>query len=504
MKLRKYQKQDYKSVKKLLKEKDHIIFGASTGYGKSVIIHKFVKDALKKGERVIVIAPRRKLVKQLAETLDEFYPSIVMGADTDYDAEAELFVVSQATMINRLKKHGRAYFGHIDRILIDECHIGFNSKSAEILKQYYWETSKWVGLSATPIDSRGYRLEGWDYTMYEHQARDLIDMGFLTPIKVLVEEQPKGLDELKLTGGDYNESELSDFMMDGGRVSNVYKIYKKYALGRRVMVFAVTINHAEMIYNDFVRKGVRVGIAHSGLPESEEDGILEDFEQGYIDVLINVSKLTFGFDCPPVDCLIIARPSKSKALFYQIIGRALRLYEGKTEALILDVAGVIQEHGYPTAKYDYNKVKPPPKEKKEIEYQDSICDNCGYETQFKNCSRKVKETKAYTRTRWYCPECDEVMKELLVDNKEVKRLIEIADYTNTDKVTNSMVGKMIYSIAKRKKYKKGWIMFISKDYAKCPKLKEDMKIQYNRWKAKLCNLDTVLTNINKSREQYCG
>ena len=504
MKLRPHQKSDFKESNKKFKEVDHVLFGAATGYGKSAIVYNAVKKELKAGGRVIVVAPRRKLVKQLTETLMDFIPSVIMGSDTDYYKDANVYVASTATMHNKLKANGKPYFGNITKIIIDEVHINFGSVSMHLLQKHYWDSAKWLGLSATPIDDKGYRLESWDYTIYNHQTQDLINMDWLTPVKVLVEDKPQGLDDLKLTGGDYNEGDLSDFMMDGARVSNIYGIYKKYAKKRKVMIFAVTISHANMIYNDFVKRGVAVGVVHSDNPESEEEQVLHDFSSGEIQVLINVGKLTTGYDETSVDCLILARPTKSLRLFIQIIGRGLRLHKGKKECLILDVAGVIAEHGYPTMKRDFNKVKPPPKKKKEIEYQETICDLCGYSTQFKNCQRKVKETKKFTRTRWYCPNCNEIMKELVVDNKEVKRLKEIEDYTNTDKVENSQVGKMIYAIAKSKKYKRGWITFISNDYAKCPKLKEDMKIQYNRWKAKLCNLDTVLRNINMSREQYCG
>jgi len=163
-KLRKHQKKDYKEVKQELKEHDHVLLGAATGYGKSVVIHKFVKDAIKKGGRVVVIAPRRKLVKQLAETLAEFHPSIIMGADTVYHSSSNVFVCSTPTLNSRLKKNGKCYLGDITHICVDEVHINFNSPSMQRMVDLYWESSKWLGLSATPIDERGYRLEGYDHT----------------------------------------------------------------------------------------------------------------------------------------------------------------------------------------------------------------------------------------------------------------------------------------------------------------------------------------------------
>lgn len=495
-----HQKEDLKTLKKLLKKHDHILFGAATGYGKSSIIYNMVKKVLKKGGRVLVIAPRRKLVRQLSDTLEVFYPSQIMGIDTNYDEYADLFNASTPTLHNKLKKNGIDYLGKLDLILVDEVHINFGSKSMSMVMELYWNTAKWVGLSATPIDDRGYRLEGWDHTHYKWQTQDLIEAGWLTPVKVMVEDRPQGLDDIKMTGGDYNDGDLADFMSDGARVSNVYKVWKKYAKKRRTMIFAVNINHANLIYEDFVKNNVAAAVVHSDIDEDEEDIALADFGNGHVDVIINVGKLTTGFDETSVDCLLISRPTKSLRLFLQIIGRGIRLHDGKDECLILDVAGTIAEHGYPTMRRDFNKVKPAPKEKKDIEFTETECDHCGYATQIKNCRREVKESSHATVTTWYCPNCEQVIKENLVDHREVERLKEVADYTNTKKVSNANISDFIHKIAEDKGYKQGWVNFIADDYRNYPEFKEFLKIQYNKYKAEMTSITTVLKNISQFRE----
>jgi len=502
MKLRPHQKKDFKKIKKLSKEYQHILLGGATGYGKSALIYHIVKKAVKNNQTILVIAPRRKLIKQLAITLQEFIPSIVMGADTNVYDGCQVYIASTATMHNKLKKHGKSYFGSLDKILIDEVHINFGSASMSELDKIYWETSQWLGLSATPIDERGYRLEGWDYTHYKYQTQKLIEMGWLTPVKVMVEDAPKGLDDLKMTGGDYNEKDLASFMLDGGRVSNVYKIWKKYARNRKTMIFAVTINHANIIYNDFIEKGVKASVVHSDMDEAFEEQSLIDFKYGEVDVIINVGKLTTGYDETSVDCLIIARPTKSLRLFIQIVGRGLRLHEGKKECLILDVAGVIEEHGYPTMYRDFNKVKPEPKEKKDVEFLEMTCPNCDYSTQIKNCRRVITEKKHITKTEWFCPNCNEVLKENVVDNREVKRLKEIKDYTDVSKIKNDDVSDMVREVQKENGYMDGWVMYIAKDYKKHPEFKRSMKILCNKYRLDMINIDTVLRNINKLRDDY--
>lgn len=500
MKLRPHQKSDIKILKKKNKDHAHILFGASTGYGKSAIIYNAVKKALKKGQRVLVIAPRRKLIKQLAETLEDFYPSMIMGTDTSYDVDANLYVASTSTLHRRLGKHGREYTGKIDLIIIDEVHINFGSASMSLVNKYYWKTSMWLGLSATPIDDRGYRLEGWDYTIYEHQSQKLIEMGWLVPVRVLVEDKPEGLDDIKLTGGDYNEKELSDLMNDSSRVSNIYTIWKKYAKKRKVMIFAVSISHANFIHEEFVKKGVSSAVVHSDIDEMDEEYSLIQFKEGEVDVLINVGKLTTGFDETSVDCLLIARPTKSLRLYIQIIGRGLRLHEGKKDCLILDVAGVVEQNGYPTMVRDFNKKKPEPKEKNAVEFVETVCPHCDYSTQRRNCERQLIETKKYTTTRWYCPNCNEILDEKVVDNRKVERMKEIEDYSDISKVTDKNVHKMMKKVALDFGYKEGWLHFVGKDYKRSDSIEQGMKLIYKKWSLGMINLDTVLRNTNKLRK----
>ena len=340
-KLRPYQKSDLKLLKKTLKKHPHTLFGASVGFGKSIIISKMVQREVKKGGRVLVIAPRRKLVRQLFSTLEEFHPSLIMGTDTYYDEFSDVFVASASTLHNRIKKHGKKYLGDVTLVLYDEVHIGFNGVTMDSVKKLYWEKAKWVGLSGTPIDGAGYRLEGWDKTIYEHQMQDLIELGWLTPVNVMVEEVPKGLEDVGLTGGDYNEAQLAEFMSDDARVSNVYSVWKKYAQGRKTMVFAVNIAHAEILHEDFIKHGVNAGIVHSDLDEAYEDETLNHFENGDMEVLVNIGKLTAGYDAPIVDCIIYAKPTRVTSLFCQITGRALRLFK-PLDSILNDLKGSLE------------------------------------------------------------------------------------------------------------------------------------------------------------------
>ena len=501
IKLRPYQKQDFKEVIQDLKKNNHVIFGGSTGYGKSVCILKLVsREIRKKHGRVLVIAPRRKLVKQLKETLGDHYPSIIMGTDTIYRKESDLFIASMATLQRRLKTYGRKYLNDISMIVIDEVHIGTSGKSFEILKKLYWEESKWVGFSATPIDSQGYRMEGWDNTIYNYQAQDLIELGFLTPIKIMVTEKPEGLDNVGIVGGDYNEGQLGEFMSEEARVNNVYEMWKKYAQKRLSIIFAVNIAHAEVILEDFKKHNIKVGIVHSGLHESDEEYTMQEFADRKLDVVINVGKLTTGVDIPPIDCLIIARPTKSKSLIKQIVGRGLRLYKGKKNTLILDLAGVVAQHGYLTKKFDFNRVRQTRDDNEPMLFNDMVCPYCEYEFQPRNARREVITKKLFITTRTYCPNCHEITKEVVVDTKKIKRLELVKDYTNTTKVSDKQVGKFIEKLQMSAGYKAGWTAHIATRYNRDEEYQDEIKMIYNKFKAKMIKPQTAINNIRKLQD----
>lgn len=496
-KLRDYQKDDMKLYLKHAKKHKHILYGGTTGYGKSAIIYNLVKKQVKKGNVTLIILPRRKLVKQISETLSVFAPSIIMGSDTTYDEHASVFVASTSTLHNKLKKYGKKYLGDLGLVIIDEAHINHLSTSMSLVMKHYWDDARWCGLSATPIDNKGYRLEGYDYTMYHHQAQSLIELGWLSPIKVMVEDTPKGLSDVSMTGGDYNEGELSNFMSDDARVKNVYAMWSKYCIERKTIIFAVSIPHANIIYQDFLNHNIPTGVVHSDIHEDHEEETLHQFKHGELKVLINVGKLTTGYDEPSINAMIMARPTKSLRLWLQCIGRGLRLYKGKKDCLLLDLAGTVEQHGYPTMKRDFNKVKPKPKEKSEITFKELVCPHCDYSTQYRNCRKEVEETEHYIAKRTYCPNCELLINEDVVETKEIERLKLVKDYTNTSKVTDQMVGELVVKMQEKRGYQHSWVNYVADAYNKDDSFKESVKLLYNRHEAGLINIDTATTNLMK-------
>ena len=172
----------------------------------------------------------------------------------------------------------------------------------------------------------------------------------------------------------------------------------------------------------------------------------------------------------------------------------------KKDALLLDLAGVVAQHGYPTMKRDFDKVRPERGEASEIDFKDVVCPFCDYSTQFRNCRKEIIETKQHVTRRTYCPNCNEIIKEDVKETKEIERLKLVEDYTNTSKVTDEMVGKFVEKMRKHHNYKPQWTSYMAKAYNKDKAFQEAVKILYNRHEAELINITTATKNLMKLKD----
>ena len=198
----------------------------------------------------------------------------------------------------------------------------------------------------------------------------------------------------------------------------------------------------------------------------------------------------------------MARPTKSLRLWIQCIGRGLRLYEGKKDCLFLDLAGTVAQHGYPTMRRDFNKVRPERGEQSEVEFKDMVCPHCDYSAQYRNCRKEIIETKHHITRRTYCPNCNEIIAEDVQETKEIKRLKLVEDISNVSKVSDADIGEFVTDLCAHKGYKTGWVMFVSKLYNKNKHFEYELKLLYNKRKAELCNKDTAVNNIRKLQKEY--
>jgi DNA repair protein RadD len=173
-------------------------------------------------------------------------------------------------------------------------------------------------------------------------------------------------------GGEYIEAELQaavDTKDKNGKV--VREIIKLGAERHSWLIFCAGVAHAHHVKEALTEQGIVAQCVTGETPSAERDKMLFDFKQGRIRALTNANVLTTGFDAPGIDLIAMLRPTMSPGLYVQMAGRGLRIAEGKTDCLVLDFAGVVEQHGPITA------VNPPPKKGDKVgEAPVKVCDNC--------------------------------------------------------------------------------------------------------------------------------
>lgn len=308
-----------------------------TGGGKTVIAAAIARQAVERGNRVVFTAPRKLLIDQ---TVNRFYREGVydigvMQADHPLTRpDAAVQVASMQTLIRRAKPP-------TDLVIVDEAHMKFDAGFA-------WLDTldvPVVGLSATP----------WTKGLGKHFDRLVVGMtiGQLIADKWLVPPKVFGPGHVDLAGvrtvaGDYHEGDLAKAMNKPSLVADVVQTWLERGEGRRTMCFAVDCAHAEALHRQFNAKGVGAAYMDAYTPDRDREAIRRQLERGDISVVCNVTVLTTGIDWPFVDCIILARPTKSDMLYVQIIGRGLRIAPGKENCLVLDHSDTTESLGFVT------------------------------------------------------------------------------------------------------------------------------------------------------------
>jgi DNA repair protein RadD len=334
---------------------------APTAFGKTVvavtIIRAYITTPLPCGtkRRVILTVPAIDLINQtVAMLMSEGITDIgVIQANHPLtNAHAQVQVASVQTLLNR--KH----IPMAQCVLVDECHRWFDFYG-EWMANPMWRNTKFIGLSATPW-TKGLGKH-FDRLVIPTTTQELIDTinpntgrSFLSPFKVYAPSHPD-LSGVGMVADDYNKAQLGKAMLKPKLIADVVSTWQLRGKGRPTMVFAVNRAHAQALWAEFRSAGVRAAYidgktSYVGDEESEvsRDTIRSMSHAGLVEVVVNIGCLTTGCDWPWINCIVLARPTKSEMLYVQIIGRGLRDYEGKDHCLILDHSDTTERLGFVT------------------------------------------------------------------------------------------------------------------------------------------------------------
>ena len=352
-----YQEDMVKRVQEAFRHHDSVMVQMPTGTGKTYLLAVLVGLFLK--EEVWVVAHRRELVSQIKDTLEKFFSSL---------KSTSIKVIS----IQWLSRH----YGEMEEkpglIVIDEAHHALAETYAEVMNAY--PKAKKLGLTATPyrLNGKGFTdlfdtlLCSWSMERFIAEGRlSLYDYYSIKPdsaAQLLIDSlQKRGAD------GDYQQKELNEVMDVKPSLERLCLTIKEYVPGKKGIVYAISIQHAEHIAEFYRENGIKAVAISSKTPSSLRKELIERFKSSSllsslnstsdeIEVLVSVDLFSEGFDCPDVEFIQLARPTLSLAKYMQMVGRGLRVAEGKEYCVILDNVGLYKRFGLPSVDRDWQSM----------------------------------------------------------------------------------------------------------------------------------------------------
>lgn len=397
--------------------KQFVAMVSSTGSGKSMTLTAIVAKERDRGQYVLVLAHRQELITQLSDTMGRM--------EIRHQVIAANKVVRFAAK-QSMENHGVNYVDPNARVMVASVQSMREAKIADLAKlgnkltvvqdEFHHATKKsktWGGVltpllnagarglgpTATPCRADGQGLsretDGYADVIVEGPSmRWLIDNGYLSQYKIYCPPTDLRLDnvETSKTTGDYKEKELKAEIGRSHIVGDIVSHYLKICPGKRGITFTVGVDTAEEVAEEYRKRGVPA-IALSGRNADEERvQAIRDLKSGKILQIVNDSLIGEGVDIPAVEVVSFARPTQSYALYAQMFGRALRPFEGKSHAIIIDAVSNVMRHGLPDAPREWSLDRRERRTGKSEPSTVRVCTACA---------------AVYERFRDACPDCGE-------------------------------------------------------------------------------------------------
>lgn len=342
MQLRPYQEEARAKVQQEWKEgRKRTLLVLPTGCGKTIVFSKIIEDRVKMGERVLVLAHRSELLEQASDklmTATGLGTALEKAENTSIGSWFRVVVGSVQTM-QREKRLSQFPPDHFDTIVIDEAHHAISDGYQRVL-EHFGEANV-LGVTATP-DRGDMRNLGsyFDSLAYEYPLVDAIKSGYLSKITAITIPLELDLSTVSQQGGDFKVSEIGTAL--DPYLEQIADEMVKQCKNRKTVVFLPLVKTSQKFRDILNEKGFRAAEVNGESKDRAE--ILEDFDKDKYNVLCNSMLLTEGWDCPTVDCVVVLRPTKVRALYSQMVGRGTRLAPGKENLLLLDFLWHTERH----------------------------------------------------------------------------------------------------------------------------------------------------------------
>lgn len=340
-------------------EVNAVMLQMPTGTGKTYLFTSIIKDIINHYKathttlNILVVAHRTELLDQISESLHKYdIPhGFIQGSRQQHLWQrvqvASIFsILTSRNEINVRRKN-------FDYIIIDEAHHSLADTYKRLFETF--PEAKKLGVTATP-----WRFNHEPFTsLYQTlittpQVSWFIKEGLLADFDYVSIKPESSIQQLVdrtevSVTGDFVNAELDSAFNNQRIRSKVYESYKRFADGRKGIIYAINKEHAANLAALYSSKGINAVAIDCDTPKEERRALIDDFKKGTIRVLVNVEIFTEGFDCPDVSFIQLARPTRSLALYLQQVGRGLRVVKGKEKTIIIDNVGLYNYFGLPDA-----------------------------------------------------------------------------------------------------------------------------------------------------------
>jgi superfamily II DNA or RNA helicase len=373
LRLRSYQQEALDAIELALLSHNRVACVLPTGAGKTVLFAHLIAKAHAEGKKALVLVHREELAEQAKTKVHSVAPRLSVGivkAERN-EVEADVIIASVQTLAREERRQSILDAGDIGMVIVDECHHAVARTWIEVLADFgcfeverVFENDEGLFIDYTPTPCVGFtatmtREDGkglgdvWETIAYERDILWMIDHGYLTDVR----GQSVTVDDLDLatiarSRGDYADGQLGEALIASGAAEVTAEAYWEHAgnrenihlAARQGVLFAPTVAAAYAFSEAFNAAGIPTATVEGTISSEDRALIYKRYEAGEIRVLANCMVLTEGWDAPWAEVCVIARPTMSKALYTQMVGRVLRPWPGKDEALVLDVVGIAGRH----------------------------------------------------------------------------------------------------------------------------------------------------------------
>lgn len=353
-----YQSQSKRQIFSSWDSINSVMFQMPTGTGKTRLFTSIVRDILKWGNytgsrvKILVIAHRKELIDQISDCLSRYqicHSKIVGGLEKDLSQNV---LVASIQTLSQSKQREKYRDVQPNFVIIDEAHHSIAPSYKRL-----WELfpdAKFLGVTATPWSMS---QTGFD-TIYEDiilslQPKEFIKINRLAPYDYYSIKDSNDIYQKVHSihkydhDGDFTKTALERTFDNVLIRAKLLDSYLKYAKGKKGIIYSICRAHSKHICEEYEKAGIKITDIDGETPLYERQWKVNEFKNGNIDIIVNVDIFSEGFDCPDIEFIQLARPTKSLVKYLQQVGRGLRVSNKKSKCIILDNVGALYDFGLP-------------------------------------------------------------------------------------------------------------------------------------------------------------